>query len=163
MGIDRKSISGMEPLTATQIEQSFSRKDRKRVVLPNLAGIEWGEIDFLSWRHRDGSKFFVVHNVLDEELHGLILTPSNFIGGTVRQCDWCETTNSGYKVSLFTATYVSNPNIKVSKSMCSDLDCSDYVRGKKFPSIATVTPRIGVENRIARLKENLDNYFLQIL
>lgn len=163
MGIHRKLIPGMETLTATQIEQSFSRKDRRRIILPNLTEIKWGEIDFLSWRHRDGSKLFVVHKVLAEELHGLIPTPSDLVGGTVRQCDWCEAANSGDKVSLFTATYARNPNMKVSKYMCNELDCSDYVRDKKFPSVATVAPRVGVENRIARLKENLDNYFLQLL
>ncbi|MBI5358593.1 FBP domain-containing protein [Candidatus Amesbacteria bacterium] len=154
---------GMKPLAGDEITAAFSKRDRKVLKLPrNITEIEWEKITYLSWLHPDGSKWFVVYNPLDE-LHGLVLEKMETTGSSAKQCSWCATTNAGDRIAQFVVRHALNRSITMGTYVCSSLDCDDYIRGRKFPSIATFSSYPTLEKRVKNLRDNLDNFFIRAL
>ncbi len=160
--IDQDSVGGIAPLTTEQVADSFSKRDRKKLWIPNLSSINWNEIDYLSWQHRDGSVWYVVYNLMGEN-HGIIMErtdPANYIN---KQCGWCATVNSGANVALFTTRHATEKNRVVGQYVCGRLDCSDYIRGKKEPSVAHYASYLDLRTRVQNLRTHLDEFFFQVL
>jgi hypothetical protein len=157
------ATEGMDSLSGEEIVAAFSKRDRKILKLPrNLSQIEWDEITYLSWRHPDGSKWFMVYSPLDE-LHGLVLEKVESAGSSAKQCSWCDTTNAGDKIAQFVVRHALNRNITIGISVCSSLNCDDYIRGRKSPSIAAFSSHPTLEKRMSALRSNLDNFFIRVL
>lgn len=157
------ATEGMDPLSGEEIVAAFSRRDRKVLKLPrNLDTIEWGEITYLSWQHPDASKWFVVYNPLDE-LHGLVLEKVEATNSFAKQCSWCDTTNAGDKIAQFVVRHAVSRNVTIGISVCSRLDCDDYIRGRKSPSVAAFSSHPTMEKKISALRSNLDNFFIRVL
>ena len=161
-GLDGE-LGGMKPLSGDEITAAFSKRDRKALKLPrSLDSIEWGDITYLSWLHPDGSKWFMVYNPLGE-LHGLVMEKVEAAGSSAKQCSLCDTTNAGDKIAQFVVRHALNRNITIGTSMCSGLNCDDYVRGRKAPSIAAFSSHPTLEKRINALRSNLDSFFIRVL
>lgn len=154
---------GMNPLDGEEILSAFSKRDRKILRLPrNLSTIEWDKITYLSWSHPDGSKWFMVYDLLGE-LHGLVLEKVEAAGSFAKQCSWCDTTNAGDKITQFVVRHALNRNMTIGVSVCSSLNCDDYIRGRKSPSIAAFSSHPTLEKRINALRSNLDTFFIRVL
>lgn len=147
----------MEPLARATILASFPKKQRKLVELPNLEETDWAALDFLGWRHTSGHLAYVVYEQ-EDRIRGLVLrlTPS---GGTHQcMCSWCMTVHQGGGVALFTAEASGTHRIH-GVYVCANLQCSAYVRGSKRPNGCQMRETIGREQRIARLRSNMERFF----
>lgn len=155
---------GMTPIDKDTIISSFSKRDRRRLDIPNISGIDWRNRDFLAWSDRNKRLWFVVYDLLGE-YHGLLLERSKPVGHTVKQCSWCLTVNSGNDIVLFSTRHATNHEVSVGDYFCADLDCSDYIRNLKTPNGSSFTeyPALSVERKVERLKTNMDQFFFRAL
>lgn len=80
-----------------------------------------------------------------------------------KQCSWCATINYGSKIALFTARHARDKNRLIGNYVCSNLDCNDYIRGKKLPSAPSYVSYPTLGRRVAALQQNLNEFFFQIL
>ncbi|MGW6054382.1 FBP domain-containing protein [Streptomyces sp. NPDC055189] len=159
----------MKPLTEHDIRTSFvncSKGEAKRLPLPkNLADLDhWDALDFLGWFDLSAPdrKYLVVER--SGELVGLSLRSASGNRGFLRRslCSLCLTTHPGSGVSLMTAPKAGRAGREgnsVGLYVCSDLDCSLYVRGKKKAAPgARMEESLTLEQQIERLRGNLDAF-----
>lgn len=164
----------MKPLTEHDIRTSFvncSKGEAKRLPLPkSLADLDhWDDLDFLGWFDLSAPdrKYLVVERA--GELVGLSLRSASGNRGFLRRslCSLCLTTHPGSGVSLMTAPKAGRAGREgnsVGLYVCSDLDCSLYVRGrKKAAPGGRMEESLTVEQQIERLCGNLDAFVERVL
>ncbi|GLW63703.1 hypothetical protein Arub01_19470 [Actinomadura rubrobrunea] len=159
----------MRPVTERDLRASFvncSKGEAKRLGLPkDFAELPWEDLDFLGWRDPGAPEraYLVTHR--DDELLGIALrvTAGSSRGFTSRSmCSLCLTTRTSGGVALMTARRTGEAGRQgnsVGQYLCSDLDCSLYVRGKKT-SVAGGGPdeTLTLEEKIARIQANLNAF-----
>lgn len=133
----------MKAVSEQEIRASFvncSKGEAKRLPLPrDLAERPWDDLDFLGWRDLSAPDRSYLVTELRGELTGIVLRfPSRQRGFLHRSmCSVCLTTHPGNGVSLMTAPKRGQAGRDGNSSgiyICTDLDCSLYVRGKKVPA-----------------------------
>ncbi|MFD3488787.1 FBP domain-containing protein [Streptomyces sp. NPDC058665] len=159
----------MKPLTENDIRTSFvncSKGEAKRLPPPkNLADLDhWDDLDFLGWFDLSAPdrRYLVVERA--DELVGLSLRAASRNRGFLRRslCSLCLTTHPGSGVSLMTAPKAGpagREGNSVGLYICTDLDCSLYIRGKKkAPPGGRMEESLTAEQQIERLRGNLDAF-----
>ena len=160
----------MRPLLESEIRASFvncSKGEAKRLPLPrDLAGTPWEHLDFLGWRDPQAPQRGYLVAEHEGRLRGVVLRAPT--AGAVRRssmCALCLTTRSG-SVSLMVAPRAGKAGQQGHSSgtyMCSDLACSLFVRGRRSDSGPIVYETLSVEEKVARLRENLDVFLARVL
>lgn len=164
-------MDAMRPLHESEIRASFvncSRGEAKRLHLPagGLAEQPWDELDYLGWRDPQAPLrgYLVVEH--RGELRGVVLrAPSSAGIRRSSMCALCLTMRSG-SVSLMVAPRAGRAGQQGHSSgtyMCSDLACSLFVRGRRADSGPIVYETLTVEEKVARLRDNLDAFVARVL
>ncbi|MFD7444382.1 FBP domain-containing protein [Streptomyces sp. NPDC059909] len=155
----------MKALTEQDIRASFvncSKGEAKRLAVPrDLAERPWDDLDFLGWRDPGAPDRSYVVAERDGRLIGVALRfPARQRGYLHRSmCSLCLTTHPGDGVSLMTARrtgQAGRDGNSVGLYMCTDLDCSLYVRGRKqaVPG-GRLQESLTVAEQIERTRANL--------
>ncbi|WP_020658230.1 FBP domain-containing protein [Amycolatopsis benzoatilytica] len=158
----------MEPIAEHVLRASFinaSKGEAARMNLPrDFAETAWSDLDFLGW-HDPGAReraWLVAER--DGQVVGLSLrvAPPGSRGFTARSmCSMCLTTRTGGGVTLMTARKTGAAGRRgnsVGQYVCADLACSLYVRGRKQSAGAQFDEAMTVEDKIARLRLNLEAF-----
>lgn len=171
----------MDALTADQIRASFvncSKGESKRLPLPRqLQEIVWERLDFLGWRDPGApAAAYVVApaGVADrEQPTGLVLrlgadrgARGVRMGGRQNLCSLCRTVHSTSDVALMVAPRAGasgRAGNTVGTYLCADLDCSLYARHLKRPERVQPPETLTVEQRVARLTEELGHFVRRVL
>jgi hypothetical protein len=160
----------VDPLTEPEIRRSFincTKGEARRLNLPlDLAERPWQELDYLGWRdpQSPGRGYLVMPG---ERPVGVVLrAPSATVGAARKSmCSICLTIRSG-GVSLMVAPRAGRAGQAgntVGTYICSDLLCSLYVRGKAHTGGPTVEETLTPEQRVARLRANLEAFVARVL
>jgi hypothetical protein len=162
----------MRPITEDALRTSFvnaSKGDAQRMNLPRtFAETPWPDLDFLGWQDPGAPEraWLVVDR--DDGPVGLSLriASGGARGFTARSmCSICMTTRTGGGVALMTARRTGaagRQGNSIGQYMCGDLACSLYVRGRKQAAGTEFDELLGVEDKIARLRGNLDAFLARI-
>lgn len=163
----------MEPLSETRLRDSFSncsKGEAARIVLPDLATLPWADLDFLGWRNQRTPQRAHLVTLVDAEPMGLLLRAAENRGtsGAMRSsmCEFCQTVHSGGGVTLFTAKKVGGSGRRgdsVGTYICSNLECSAYIRGRKRPARVQPESTLTEAERIERLTTKLDGFMRRVL
>ncbi len=165
-------MDGMDALTDREIRASFvncSRGDAQRAHLPDLAEQPWADLDFLGWVDPKAPQAgFLVVPTDAHGLVGLALRRNTSAGGRrARMCSLCTTVHSGTGVSLMVARRAGKPGRDgntVGLDICAGLDCSLHARGLvAAPAMSAAHETLPVEDRVARLRRNLDGFVGRVL
>ncbi|MEV7419712.1 FBP domain-containing protein [Streptomyces sp. NPDC089919] len=162
----------MRPLTESDIRGSFincSKGEAQRLPLPrDLAERPWADLDFLGWRDLSAPDRSYVVTEHEGRLAGVALRfPATKRGFLQRSmCSLCLTTRPGGGVSLMTARKSGKEGREgnsVGIYMCTDLDCSLYVRGRKQPEPGgRFEESLTVEEQVERMRGNLAGFLAQL-
>lgn len=164
------TVGAVEPITEREIRASFvncSQGEAKRLNVPTgLADTTWDELDYLGWRDPKAPARGYLVAALSEGLVGLTLRAPAAAPGAKRakMCSLCMTPRSG-GVSLMVAPRVGRSGLRgntVGTYICSELNCSLYVRGRLAPGGPIVAETITLEERIARLVGNLEVFVARV-
>ncbi|HWV78664.1 MAG TPA: FBP domain-containing protein [Isoptericola sp.] len=159
----------MNPLTEQQLRASLvnaTRSERQRMIVPDLAEVDWDRLDYLGWRDRKQPLAAYVVMTLDDapdaEPVGVLLRATERTGPRrAAMCAWCEDVVETRDVQLFVARRGGAAGRKgdtVGTLICGDFRCSRNVRRR--PSLAEAgrdddaVRRAIVERRVAALHEH---------
>ncbi|TMR11312.1 FBP domain-containing protein [Nonomuraea turkmeniaca] len=157
----------MDAITEQQIRISFvncSKSEAKRLSLPkDLPEQPWEDLDFLGWRDPGAPDRAYLVTERDGALVGVTLRLATRQRGYLHRgmCSLCLTTHPGSGVSLMTARRAGKAgrdNNSVGVYICSDLDCSLYVRGRKTPAGGRLEETLTVEEQIERTTAKLSDF-----
>ncbi|NYI06839.1 hypothetical protein FHU37_003782 [Allostreptomyces psammosilenae] len=154
-----------------------SKGEARRLNLPRgLADLPWEHLDFLGWRDPgapDRSYLVAEREGGPEAAGGLVGVTLRMPAGVRKSlmksnvCAVCVTPHPGTGVLLQTAARAGasgRQGNSVGQYMCADLACSLYVRGRKKPEMGgRPTESLTVEERIRRLRANLDAFLSEVL
>ena len=160
----------VEPLTETQIRAAFvncSKGEAQRLNLPrDLADLAWAELDYLGWRDPQAPARGYLVAERDGRPCGLVLrAPGVGVGRRASMCSLCMTVRSG-GVALMVAPRAGRAGQRghsVGTSMCSDLACSSYVRGRLSASSPVLQETLTTEQRVERLVANVEVFVARVL
>lgn len=155
----------MKPLNERDIRSSFvncSKGEAKRLAVPGeLASLPWEDLDFLGWRDPAAPDRAYLVTESGDEVVGVALrraTPSAQARRSM--CSLCLTTHSGDGVSLMTARKAGG---SVGVYLCTDLDCSLYLRGKKDAGFGgRIHESLALPEKIARTRANLAAFLRRV-
>ncbi|MCK1798711.1 FBP domain-containing protein [Streptomyces sp. XM4193] len=155
----------MQPLSETEIRQSFvncSKGEAKRLNLPrDFAGTAWSELDFLGWRDQGApDRGYLVVPLAGAAVGLTLRVPPSSRRSLLRtsMCSLCTTRHPSSGVTLFAARKEGAAGRRgntVGTYICADLACSLYIRGRRTPDVLPVKETLSLEDRIARVEENL--------
>ncbi|MEE1796579.1 FBP domain-containing protein [Streptomyces sp. BE308] len=155
----------MRAVSEQDIRASFvncSKGEAKRLPMPrDLDERRWDDLDFLGWRDLSAPDRSYLVTELRGTLVGITLRfPSHQRGFLHRSmCSVCLTTHPGSGVSLMTARkrgQAGRDGNSVGIYLCTDLNCSLYVRGKKDPAPgARFEESLSLEEQIERTRNKL--------
>lgn len=158
------------PLAEPEIRASFvncSKGEARRLSLPgDLAARPWGDLDFLGWQdpRAPQRRYLVAEH--DGVLRGLVLrAPEAGVARRASMCSLCLTVRSG-GVALLVAPRAGRAGQRGHSSgvpMCADLACSLHVRGRVRAGGPVVHETLSVEEKVARLRANLDAFVARVL
>jgi hypothetical protein len=162
----------MRPVTADEIRASFvncTAGEAKRLPVPrDLAGLPWDDLDFLGWRDLGApDRSYLVAQTGDRAV-GIVMRLTSTKRGFLHRsmCSLCFTSHPGTGVSLMAARKAGAAGREANSAglyICSDLDCSLYVRGKKQPSGADRTAEtLSVDEQITRMTSNLTDFLRKL-
>lgn len=163
----------MDALTETQIRAAFvncSRGEAKRLHVPrDLDQTRWGDLDFLGWVDPRAPLQAAVVVPGDDGPVGIALRRNASASGVgrARMCSVCTTTHSSQGVSLMVAARAGRAGRDgntVGLDICAGLECSLHVRGLLPPPVMSAAREtLTVEERIARVRRNLDAFVARVL
>jgi len=162
----------MRPVTAEEIRASFvncTAGEAKRLPLPrDLGDLPWDDLDFLGWRDLGApDRSYLVVELGNRALGIAMRLTSTKRGFLYRSmCSLCFTSHPGTGVSLMAARKAGVAGREANSAglyICSDLDCSLYVRGKKQPSGADRTAEtLSVDEQVTRMMSNLNEFLRKL-
>lgn len=160
----------MEPLTEPQIRGSFvnaSKGEAQRINLPDdLPERRWDDLDFLGWVDPRAPQQAAVVVPGPTGPVGVRLRRNSGGGGRSKMCSLCCTVHPSSGVSLMVANRAGKAGRDgntVGIDVCSSLECSGYARGwLPLPSITPVAETTTPEERVARLRGNLDAFVRRV-
>lgn len=160
----------MRPLAEPEIRASFvncTKGEAKRMNLPgDLAERPWDALDYLGWQdpRAPQRRYLVAEH--DGVLRGLVLrVPDTGVARRASMCSLCLTVRSG-GVALLVAPRAGKAGQRGHSAglpMCADLACSLLVRGRVATDGPVVHETLTVEEKVARLRTNLDTFVARVL
>lgn len=157
----------MRVLSERDIRASFvncTKGEAKRLAVPrDLASRPWDALDFLGWRDPAAPERAYLVAEVGDGLVGVALRRAAPPAGQARRsmCSLCLTTHSGDGVSLMTARRGTG---SVGIYLCSDLDCSLYLRGRKDAGFGSrIHESLGLPEKIARTAANLAAFLDRVI
>ena len=162
----------MDPLTPGEIRASFvncSKGVAGRLPMPRrLEATRWDQLDLLGWRDPGAPAAAYLVTPYRGELTGLVLrlVTDRRAGGRKNMCSLCHTTHSTSDVALMVAPRPGRAGREgntVGAYLCTDLDCSLYARGLKRPDRAQPTETLDPEQKVARLRDNVDTFVRRVV
>ena len=147
----------MEVLDHEQIKQAFEHEKRPPVV-PNLANVDWGVLDYFGWIHPAGHQGYVVVPLANDEIRGLVLRRSI---ASVRKprfemCSWCNHVHQSSGTAMFSALVRGSDERKtVGNLMCRNLDCSLRIRNLCSDPPSYMGETIDLGDKVSRLQNSL--------
>lgn len=160
----------VEPVADAELRASFvncTKGEARRLNLPrDLSERPWPDLDYLGWRDPQAPARGYLVAEHDGRLVGAVLRAPQV--GTARRssmCSLCLTVRSG-GVSLMVAPRAGKAGQQghsTGTHMCADLACSLYVRGRLATSAPAVYETLTVEQRVQRLRGNLDVFLARVL
>ncbi len=166
------TVGGVQPLTAPEIRASFancSQGEARRATLPDLDQVPWDALDYLGWRDPSGSPRAYLVVPRDNAPVGLMARQTTSDGRTARRstmCQVCLTPHSGSGVTLTVARKAGAAGKRGDSTgiyLCRDLACSLYVRGARSSGVPRLRETLPVEQLVARLRTNLDEFVTRVL
>ncbi|WP_121253754.1 FBP domain-containing protein [Nocardioides ferulae] len=160
----------MRPLTQREIRASFvncSKGEASRMHIPHdLDSRPWDELDYLGWRDPQAPARGYLVADLDGQVQGITLrAPQSTVGATRRSmCSLCMTMRSG-GVSLMVAPRAGRRGQQgntVGTYICSDLQCSLSIRGKRPVDGASIPETLSTEERAARLLTHVEEFLARV-
>ncbi len=161
----------MTPLTEPQIRATFvncTKGEARRLHVPrDLAGRPWADLDYVGWRDPQSPLRGYLVAELEDTPYGVVLrAPESGVGHARKSmCSLCLTVQSG-GVSLMVAPRAGKAGQQgnsVGTYICADLACSLYVRGKRQTGTPGMHETLTVEERVARLRDNLASFVGRVL
>ncbi len=162
----------MRPITEETLRASLvnaTRGEAQQLNLPrDFAELPWPDLDFLGWRDPGAPERSWLVAERDGGPVGLSLriASGGARGFTARSmCSICMTTRTGGGVALMTARRTGaagRQGNSIGQYMCGDLACSLYVRGRKQAAGTEFDEALGTDDKIARLRANLDAFLARI-
>ncbi|MCA1984644.1 FBP domain-containing protein [Nocardioides nematodiphilus] len=158
----------MSPLTEPQIRTAFvnlTGGEAKRANLPlDLATQDWEGLDYLGWRDpRSPQRAYLVAEH-DGVLRGIgMRLATNTAGPRKTMCSLCMTVGDVSLMVAPRAGRAGQAGNTVGTYICSDLVCSLYARDKMRPRGEIARETLGVEQKIQRLRANLDDFIVRVL
>ena len=156
----------MRPLTPREIRASFvncTKGEASRMNIPHdLDSRPWSELEYLGWRDPQSPARGYLVAELDGQLKGLTLRAPQSTVGFARKsmCSLCMTMQSG-GVSLMVAPRAGSRGQHgntVGTYICSDLQCSVSIRGKRPVGGPGIPETLSTEDRAARLLTHLEEF-----
>ena len=145
-----------------------SKGEAKRLNLPrDLADLRWDDLDFLGWRDPQAPLRGYLVARHEGEWCGIVLRASEHGAGAGRRsmCSLCLTARTG-GVALLVAPRAGRSGQKgdsVGTYICSDLQCSLYLRGKLSTGSVGMHETLPLEQRVERLVDNVDTFIGRVL
>ncbi|WP_353650835.1 FBP domain-containing protein [Nakamurella sp. A5-74] len=160
----------MNSLTVEQIRSSFvncSKGESKRLRLPaDLESTPWDDLDFLGWADPQSSHRHYIVTAIDGAPVGIVLRSGSSATRKASMCNVCLTTHPGGNVTLMVAPLAGAAGRLGNTAgifLCTDLQCSLYLRGLKKPPLATrVKDTQDPVEQILRLQERLNRFVMRI-
>jgi hypothetical protein len=160
----------MQIVTADDIRASFincSKGEAERIWVPrDLAERPWGQLDFLGWRDPGAPQRNYIVAERECALVGVALRSAPGVPARVGMCSLCLTTHPGDGVSLMTAHKAGESGRRgnsVGIPVCTDLDCSLYVRQKKRPMLGgRLNETLSIDEQIRRVRHNLLGFIASV-
>ena len=161
----------MRPLAEPEIRAAFvncTKGEAKRLNLPDdLAERPWDDLDYLGWQDpKAPQRRYLVTEQDDGVLRGLVLrAPDLGVARRASMCSLCVTVRSG-GVALLVAPRAGKAGQRGHSTgvpMCADLACSLLVRGRVATNGPVVHETLSVEEKVARLRANLDAFVARVL
>ncbi|MHA6619869.1 FBP domain-containing protein [Pseudonocardia sp. DLS-67] len=162
----------MKPISEPDIRRSFvncSKGEARRLKVPaGLDELAWPDLDFLGWRDPGAPERAYLVAEQDDRLVGITLRAASAgaRGFTARSlCSLCLTTRGGGGVVLMSARRTGaagRAGNSVGQYLCSDLDCSRYIRDRKRSAGGAIDESLSLEEKIARTLANLDAFLATI-
>ncbi|MBB5779225.1 FBP domain-containing protein [Nonomuraea jabiensis] len=163
----------MRPVTERDIRTSFincSKGETQRLNLPkDFAQSPWEDLDFLGWRDPGAPERAYLVAERDGSLVGVALrvTSGASRAFTSRSmCSLCLTMHTSGGVALMTARRTGEAGRQgnsVGQYLCTDLDCSLYVRGKKKAAgDGVVEESLSLPEKVARTRANLFAFLAKV-
>ena len=160
----------MQPLTDTEIRESFVNASRKEVAdlaLPkDFDALDWSVIDHLGWRDRRMGRRAYVVVPLEERLVGVLLTQADALPRSRAQCSWCRDVQLPNDVVFFGARKAGaagRAGDSLGTLVCSRFECSVNVRRR--PSVAYIGFDLEAARaqRIATLRARTEGFAREVL
>lgn len=149
----------LTPLTVEDAMLAFPIKKRRFVVMPKFETINWNVLDYLGWSHPSGHLGYVIYND-GLSTRGIILEKTKMTGvQKPRMCSWCLTVHRGCGVNLFSGQTEYNKNTHIGEYVCSNLNCSLYIRGILKADACQMRESLGTDEKAKRLQANVRSFF----
>ena len=161
-----RTVAVMRPLTQRDIRASFvncTKGEASRMHIPHdLDSRQWGDLDYFGWRDAQSPARGYLVADLDGHLQGITLRAPQSTVGSARKsmCSLCMTVRSG-GVSLMVAPRAGSRGQRgntVGTYICSDLQCSLSIRGKRPGDGPVIPETLSVDDRAARLLTHLEEF-----
>ncbi|GAA3678340.1 FBP domain-containing protein [Nocardioides ginsengisoli] len=161
----------MSPLTEQQLRASFvncSKGEAKRLNIPRpLTDQPWEHLDFLGWRDPQSRARGYLVAERDGAPYGIVLRAPDGSAGVPRKnlCTLCLTPHAAGGVTLMVAPRAGKAGQNgdsVGTYICSDLQCSLYVRGKKKSEMGRMPESLTPEQQIERLLANVETFLARV-
>lgn len=159
----------MNRLTETQIRAAFvnlSKGAAGRVNLPpDVEERSWGDLDYLGWRDPKAPARTYLVTDRGERPRAIAMRVSDAGAGNRRKamCDLCLTVGAAELMVAQRAGKAGQRGGSVGTYVCTDLDCSLFVRNRRSSGTVIMEERLTVEQKIERLEGNLDAFVARVV
>jgi len=163
----------MDQLTEAEVRDSFincSKGDAKKLTLPGpVDEVKWAGLDFLGWRDPKAPERGCLVVPWRGRIVGVVLRSSSKSGKSLMKstmCSLCLTVHPSSGVSLFTARRAGTSGREgnsVGTYICTDLQCSRYVRGELVSEAFTsLGETIESDLKVERLQQHIDLFISRV-
>ncbi|HET9170341.1 MAG TPA: FBP domain-containing protein [Actinospica sp.] len=165
----------MEALTEARVRDCFvncTKGEAQRINLPGpLDAVYWEQLDFLGWRDAKAElRAYMVVPWKDDVVGIVLRRPQRSRGGSLLRstmCSICLTVHASSGVTHFAAAKAGaagRAGNSVGNYICSDLQCSRYVRGYLRSEAATsMEESLDPAEKVLRLRAKLEAFTRGVL
>ena len=161
----------MRSLTDSEIRASFvncTKGEAKRMHVPReLEATDWDSLEYFGWRDPQSPMRGCLVTEGEDGVRGLVVrVPAKKVGQTRKSmCSLCITVRTG-GVALVVAPRAGKTGQRgntVGTYICDDLRCSAHIRSKEHAAPAGLEETLSLDDRIARLRLNLEDFVRRVL